>query len=65
MKKSLERFTENNLKIQINQALELKSEKKRKKVNELYVKCKDFIIFLRAGYIKKIPLNKYLNPNSY
>ena len=27
--------------------------------------AKVFIICLRAGYIKKIALNKYLNPNSY
>ena len=53
MKKLLERFTENNLKIQINQPLELKSEKKRKKVNELYVKCKGFHNLFKSWIYKK------------
>ena len=53
MKKLLERFTENNLKIQINQALELKSEKKKKKVNELYVKCKGFHNLFKSWIYKK------------
>ena len=49
MKKSLERFTENNLKIQINQALELKNENKRKRLMNYMSSAKVFIICLRAG----------------
>lgn len=50
MKKSLERFTENNLKIQINQALELKNKnKKRKRLMNYMSSAKVFIICLRAG----------------
>ena len=49
MKKSLERFTENNLKIQINQALELKNEKERKRLMNYMSSAKVFIICLRAA----------------